>query len=84
MRITNKKTLLVLGVSLALTVVALTANAVLPPKYLSVPNFNQCLGNKDMGTWTAWCMPASKPAACSAESWQQLEQLTNADRLPEC
>ena len=61
-----------------------TIFAVLPPKYLEVENFAQCLANKNMGTWTSWCMPATKPDTCSDESWQQLNNLTGKDRVPAC
>ncbi|HMV78240.1 MAG TPA: hypothetical protein PK453_02485 [Leptospiraceae bacterium] len=58
--------------------------SVLPPKYLSVKNFQLCLGEKDMGTWTSYCMPKVRPAKCPAASWKQLNALTGNDRLTDC
>ncbi|MBF0301222.1 MAG: hypothetical protein HQK51_21110 [Oligoflexia bacterium] len=60
------------------------ALSVLPPKYLSVKNFQECLASKDMGTWISWCMPITKPALCPQESWQQLSSFTGEDKLPSC
>merc|ERR1712215_364833 len=54
----------------------------LPPFYLSVPGFQNCLREKNMGTSTAWCLPGSKPEACSAESWTELAR--NQDELSSC
>ena len=58
--------------------------AMLPPKYLSVADFQKCLAAKDMGTWQAWCTPAKKPDACLDDSWKQLSELTGKDRVPKC
>jgi len=54
----------------------------LPPYYLSVPGFQSCLGSKNMGTSTAWCLPRSKPEACISESWTELAR--NLDELSYC
>jgi len=54
----------------------------LPPFYLSVPGFQNCLREKNMGTSTAWCLPGSKPEACSSESWTELAR--NQDELSSC
>jgi len=59
-------------------------SAVLPPKYLSIKDFKQCLKTKNMGSWEALCMPAQKPTACPDGSWQQLQNLTGADKVPAC
>jgi len=56
----------------------------LPPKYLSIPDFQKCLATKNMGTWQSWCMPAKKPSVCAEQSWQQLNSLTGKDRVPDC
>lgn len=58
--------------------------SVLPPKYLSVPNFELCLGEKDMGTWTSYCMLKTRPANCPKESWKKLNELKGNDRLIDC
>lgn len=48
------------------------AFALLPPKYLSVPHFKSCLSQKNMGTWTAYCLPQKKPRACPLNAWHQV------------
>lgn len=58
--------------------------AVLPPKYLSVANFQKCLATKNMGTWQSWCMPVKKPNACPDDSWKQLNGFIGKDRVPQC
>lgn len=58
--------------------------AVLPPKYLSVTDFQKCLATKNMGTWQAWCMPATKLNECPDDSWKQLSDLVGKDRVPSC
>ena len=67
-----------------LSVVALGIWAALPPKYLDIKDFDHCLTAKDMGSYRAWCLPATKPAACPQESWRQLNQLTGPDKVPGC
>ena len=56
--------------------------ASLPPKYLSVPNFQKCLSQKDMGTWKSWCLPESQPKGCPSKSWDKLKY--EQDSLPFC
>jgi len=68
----------------AILLLSATVYAVLPPKYLSVPNFEQCLATKNMGSWTAWCMPKTKPYSCPDASWQALNSLTGRDRMQSC
>ncbi len=81
----STKRLLFLALCLSLLVsVTANASAVLPPKYLGVADFQKCLATKNMGTWSAWCMPASKPASCPDDSWTQLNGLTEKDRVPGC
>lgn len=71
---------------LGVLLVGIMANgfAVLPPKYLGVPDFQKCLSTKNMGTWQSLCMPASKPDQCPDNSWTQLNGLTGKDRVPSC
>ncbi|MCL5260648.1 MAG: hypothetical protein M1561_03050 [Gammaproteobacteria bacterium] len=76
-----RKMLLLLSVLLLCSV---SVYAVLPPKYLSVPNFQSCFATKNMGSWTAWCMPATKPEGCPDASWQALNSLTGRDRMQSC
>lgn len=48
---------------------------VLPPKYLQVKDFKECLGTEQVNTYTQYCVPEHKPEHCSFESWQQLVKL---------
>lgn len=84
MRNYTKKLLFLVICSLLLMGVVVNVCAVLPPKYLAIKDFKQCLGSKDMGTWSAWCLPSKKPDACPADSWKQLTQLTGKERVPNC
>ena len=63
---------------------AVLTQAALPPKYLEVKDFKKCLAEKDMGTYSMWCLPANKPEACPKESWEQLNNLTGQDKVPSC
>jgi hypothetical protein len=67
-----------------LTAFTATAFGALPPQYLSITNFKQCLASKNMGTWQAWCMPTAKPETCPNDSWNQLSNLSGKNRLPAC
>ena len=49
--------------------------AVLPPTYLKVKGFKQCLSTKNMGTWKAWCLPKKKLPNCEQASWEQLQTM---------
>ncbi|MCL5261024.1 MAG: hypothetical protein M1561_05020 [Gammaproteobacteria bacterium] len=84
MRKQMKKPLFIAAFAALLLIISASIFAVLPPKYLSVKNFKQCLGTKNMGTWSAWCMPATKPATCPDNSWKELNKLTGRDRLSNC
>ncbi|HAG62073.1 MAG TPA: hypothetical protein DCL40_04125 [Coxiellaceae bacterium] len=57
---------------------------VLPPAYLKVKNFKDCLSTVSRSTWKAWCMPASRPKACPAASWKQLQGSSASDGLSSC
>ena len=52
----------------------------LPPAYLSVKGFKDCLSTQDMGGWTAYCLPDSKPESCANDSWSRLSAMT----IPKC
>ena len=54
--------------------------AELPPAYLSVPSFQQCLSQAQESTFTHWCLPATQPQGCPDASWQALQ----SDDLPAC
>ncbi|MCX7123462.1 MAG: hypothetical protein NTV32_07380 [Gammaproteobacteria bacterium] len=51
-----------------------------PPAYLSVSNFQQCLSQTQESTFTHWCLPAKKLAACPDASWTALQNMN----LPAC
>ncbi len=48
----------------------------LPPAYLSVNGFKNCLNTQDMGGWTAYCLPNDKPDACTDDSWSKLTKMS--------
>ena len=73
-----------LTLAAALTAIALPGHAALPPKYLSVPSFKQCLAEQSEGSYRSWCQPAQKPKACPRSSWRQLRALQGQDALPAC
>jgi hypothetical protein len=56
----------------------------LPPKYLAVPAFRECLAQQQVRSYTAWCLPSSRPDLCPADSWGRLNALTGIDKLPAC
>jgi hypothetical protein len=51
---------------------------VLPPLYLSVPNFRQCTNVTQMGTSSVLCLPATQPFGCSLDSWRRLQGMVLA------
>lgn len=59
-------------------------HAALPPKYLEVDEFGQCLAEQSKGTYTAWCMPVKRPKACPRPSWEHLRTLKGRDAVPPC
>ena len=69
---------------LLLAAIASASAAALPPKYLAVKDFKQCLAVQEFGTYRAWCMPAQQPASCPAPSWAELTALAGNDRVPDC
>jgi len=44
----------------------------LPPAYLQVPDFESCLGTKDVGSYSIVCLPVEMPDGCASESWAAL------------
>ena len=69
---------------LLLAAIASTSIAALPPKYLAVKDFKQCLAVQESGTYHAWCLPPAKPQNCPTASWDELKALTGNDRVPDC
>ena len=47
-------------------------SGMMPPAYLSVPQYKACVDKKNMGSWSSICKPAEKPVDCPADSWEQL------------
>lgn len=66
--------------SLQKSTVPAKSTMMLPPKYLSVPGFKQCLSLKNMGTWESWCLPKKKPTQCANVSWKKLQRM----EIPVC
>jgi hypothetical protein len=64
--------------------IASASIAALPPKYLAIKDFKQCLAVQQFSTYRAWCLPAQQPASCPATSWQELKALAGNDRVPDC
>jgi len=54
------------------------------PKYLSVPEFKNCLETINIGDATFLCMPNQMPATCPTESWKQLQQINNERPFIRC
>jgi len=71
-------------IALLLASVTSASSAVLPPKYLAVKDFKQCLATQQINSYSAWCMPSEKPQSCPQASWDELKALTGADRVPDC
>jgi hypothetical protein len=56
--------------------------ALLPPQYLSVPQWQSCVGKMTKGSAEFICLPAKKPDNCLGASWQSLLTLDEIDRCP--
>lgn len=54
------------------------------PKYLSVPNFRDCMGSIDHDGWSGWCMLKKRPDNCSRLSWNALQELGENDKPQLC
>ena len=61
--------------------VSMAIAKVLPPAYLQVSGYKQCLQTVNKGTWMAWCMPNSQPQGCSDDSWKALNDLKAQGKL---
>ena len=74
----------VLVAGLLSTKVAAQAADVLPPAYLGLDRFQQCLMEQPRGSYRSWCMPEKRPQACPKTSWKQLRSLQGDQRIPAC
>ncbi|QIW10132.1 hypothetical protein [Francisella sp. LA112445] len=45
------------------------------PKYLSVPEYKQCLETHDFGTWKGYCLPSKIKNGCPTSSFKELGKL---------
>lgn len=73
-----------LCLAVTLNAVGSETAAMTPPKYLEIKSFQKCLSEKDMGGYTAWCMPAKRAKVCPRSSWKALKKLTGDDKMPAC
>lgn len=48
--------------------------ALLPPKYLSVPHWKNCVGAMTRGSAQFICLPEKRPHHCSRSSWKKLKR----------
>ncbi|MDP3478333.1 MAG: hypothetical protein Q8R88_01085 [Desulfoprunum sp.] len=71
-------------IGLIFAILATNSFAALPPKYLEVKEFQQCLSTQKIDTYEVWCMPAKKILSCPATSWKELKALAGIDKLPKC
>jgi len=53
--------------------------AVLPPKYLSVPEWKSCVGTVTKGSAQFICLPSQKPKDCLESSWKELTALNEIE-----
>jgi hypothetical protein len=63
---------------LLLSCFAMSAWAVLPPKYLSIPHWKQCVDTATVdGSSTYVCLPSARERACPPASWRALHAKKN-------
>ncbi len=43
------------------------------PEYLSVPEFDKCLGKEAVQDAILWCLPKKQKANCPTSSWERLQ-----------
>jgi len=56
----------------------------LPPDYLSVEGYEQCLGqHQPTGSHSEWCIPSTRPDACLTQSYEQLRQVFTGSSCPD-
>ena len=47
----------------------------IPPAYLSIPNYQNCLQHHDVGSATQLCLPPEKPIICQDITWREIQQV---------
>ena len=52
----------------------------LPPKYLSVQGFQNCMVNYALETSSHWCFPLEKIPGCPTETWNELGEAYKPQR----
>jgi len=57
---------------LFLLAISASTLAMLPPKYLSVPEWQSCVKTTTKESAQFVCLPAERPANCPLESWKAL------------
>jgi len=60
-----------------------TAQALLPPKYLTVPHWQHCVSSIKKQSAYFVCLPDIKPHQCPITSWDRLTQQKLIDRCEE-
>jgi hypothetical protein len=70
-----------IAISLMFFFLTSTSWALLPPQYLSVPDWKDCVGSMNVGSYNEVCLPHYRPKNCSRSSWHQLKRLRE---LPLC
>jgi len=46
---------------------------VAPSSYTSVPNYESCVGQSQIGGMISVCLPTTRPTSCSSTTWAQLQ-----------
>lgn len=59
-------------------------NQMLPPKYLSIDGFKNCLSTQAKGSASFYCMPETKPEQCLDKAWNELNALEGSEKIPSC
>jgi hypothetical protein len=75
---------LLMSIVVVATLPTSSAQAALPPRYLAVPQFQQCLATRQAEQHQSWCVPDRKARACPKASWQQLQSLKQQGQLRPC
>jgi len=50
-------------------------SASIPPAYLQVAKFKNCLDTEDMGGWQGYCLPEERNNDCPLKSWDKLKTM---------
>jgi len=54
------------------------------PPFMFVPDYQDCLSTKDMGTWVSWCLPSTIANGCPLDSFNMLKEGPMAFDGPMC